>query len=200
MESIAKRLKEAMVRADVSQAELTRRTGISKGAISHYLSGAYEPKQNNIYLLAKALGVDEVWLMGKDPVTPIALVNIPVYTGLSCGSGTWVDENPIDYVGVPSQMTRPNTAYFSNPAEGDSMSPGIHNGDLLIFEMSDVVDYGKIGAFSLNGDYYCKRLRQYPDGSCWLFSDNPDYEPIPITDDDDFRILGIYRMKLSKEQ
>lgn len=66
MDCIAKRIKEAMNEKEMKQAELVSLTKISKGALSSYISGKYEPKQTNIYKLAKALGVNEAWLMGYD--------------------------------------------------------------------------------------------------------------------------------------
>ena len=48
------------------QIDLVQKTGISKGALSSYISGRYVPKQNNIYLIAEALEVNEAWLMGAD--------------------------------------------------------------------------------------------------------------------------------------
>lgn len=50
----------------MTQADIVRATGISKSSISTYLSGAFVPKQNNIYKLAKALNVSEAWLLGYD--------------------------------------------------------------------------------------------------------------------------------------
>lgn len=66
MDTLSKRLKEAMNKIDITQSELVRRTGINKGALSSYISGRYEPKQKAIYELAKALNVNEAWLMGYD--------------------------------------------------------------------------------------------------------------------------------------
>lgn len=80
------------------------------------------------------------------------------------------------------------------------MEPFIHNGDLLVFKEQPEVESGKVGAFSLNNQYYCKRFKRLSDGSCWLFSDNSKYDPIPIKPEDDFRVLGLYKLKLSKEQ
>lgn len=48
------------------QADLVRETGIDKGALSHYLKGRYEPKQDVVYKLAVALNVSEMWLWGYD--------------------------------------------------------------------------------------------------------------------------------------
>jgi len=66
MESIANRLKEAMNIRGLKQADIIEKTGINKGALSSYLSGRYRPKQDNIFLLAYALNVNEAWLMGAD--------------------------------------------------------------------------------------------------------------------------------------
>lgn len=66
MNTTSKRIKEGMELRGYKQADLVEKTGISKGALSSYLSGRYIPKQNNIYLIAKALDVSEAWLMGAD--------------------------------------------------------------------------------------------------------------------------------------
>lgn len=66
VDSIANRLKYAMSVRGINQAELIKRTGISSGSLSQYTNGYVSPKQNRIYMLAKALAVDEAWLMGYD--------------------------------------------------------------------------------------------------------------------------------------
>ena len=66
MDSISDRLKKALEIRDMTQADLVKKTGIGKSSISTYLSGSYEPKQKNTYKLAKALNVNEAWLMGYD--------------------------------------------------------------------------------------------------------------------------------------
>lgn len=63
---IKDRIKEAIETREIKQAELVEKTGIDKGQMSSYLSGKYKPKQRNIELIAKALSVDEAWLMGYD--------------------------------------------------------------------------------------------------------------------------------------
>lgn len=66
MKSISERMKEALELRNMKQADLVEATGIGKSSISTYLSGDYEPKQRNIYKIAKALDVSEPWLMGYD--------------------------------------------------------------------------------------------------------------------------------------
>lgn len=66
MPTISQRINEALNIREMKQADLVRLTGIGKSSISTYLSGEYEPKQRNIYKIAKALNVNEAWLMGYD--------------------------------------------------------------------------------------------------------------------------------------
>ena len=62
----SQRLIEAMNATQMKQADLARATGLSKGGISNYVMGRYEPKSDIISKLAKALNCSEMWLMGYD--------------------------------------------------------------------------------------------------------------------------------------
>lgn len=66
MDTISNRIKKALEIRNMKQVDLVEKTGIGKSSISTYISGEYEPKQKNIYKLAKALEVSESWLMGND--------------------------------------------------------------------------------------------------------------------------------------
>ena len=63
---ISERIAQALEIRNMKQSELVEKTGIGKSSISTYISGSYEPKQRNIYKIAKALDVNEAWLMGLD--------------------------------------------------------------------------------------------------------------------------------------
>ena len=60
------RLKEAMRIRHLKQTDLAKATGLSKGGISNYVIGRYEPKSDIINKLAKALNCSEMWLWGYD--------------------------------------------------------------------------------------------------------------------------------------
>lgn len=62
----AERIKIALHIKGMKQSDLCRLTKIPKSALSQYISGAFEPKQDRIYLMAQALNVNETWLMGLD--------------------------------------------------------------------------------------------------------------------------------------
>ena len=65
-ESISARIKKALRIKGMKQADLCQITKIPKSSLSQYLSGDFEPKQDRIYLISKALNVSEAWLMGFD--------------------------------------------------------------------------------------------------------------------------------------
>ena len=61
---VASRLNTALELRRMKPVELSAITGIGKSSISQYLSGQVKPKQDRIYLIAQALDVNELWLMG----------------------------------------------------------------------------------------------------------------------------------------
>ena len=66
MDSCAARICKALQIRGMKQVELSERTGIPKSAISQYCAGTFKPKQQRLFLIAKALCVDEAWLLGLD--------------------------------------------------------------------------------------------------------------------------------------
>lgn len=69
MEEFRYRLLNVIADRGITASELAKASGIDKGSISNYINGKYIPKQDKVYQLAKALGVDAGWLMtGDEPV------------------------------------------------------------------------------------------------------------------------------------
>lgn len=66
MQKFHERLKYAMDLSGLTQTDLCKKTNIPKSAMSQYISGAFKPKDNRTFLIAKALNVNEAWLMGYD--------------------------------------------------------------------------------------------------------------------------------------
>lgn len=60
------RLKELLSITGDSQNEMGRKSGLTKSAISNYINGTREPRQDALLLLSKAYNVNPAWLMGLD--------------------------------------------------------------------------------------------------------------------------------------
>lgn len=210
MATTAQRLREGMALRGLKQVDIVERTGINKGALSCYLSGKYIPKQNNIYLLAKALDVNEAWLMGADvPFERIEhsaeeatskgivkSVRIPVLGRVAAGIPLEAIEEIIDYEEIPEVMAR-DGEYFGLRIQGDSMEPKISNGDVVIVRKQDDADDGDLVIALVNGsDGCCKYLKKYSE-SIALVSTNPAYPPMYFSRDEvqqkPVRIVGRVR-------
>ncbi|MCI8621111.1 MAG: helix-turn-helix domain-containing protein [Clostridia bacterium] len=66
IEQFKDRLKRALTLRKMRQVDLVEKTGLDKTLINKYLSGINKAKQDKLTILADALDVNEVWLMGYD--------------------------------------------------------------------------------------------------------------------------------------
>lgn len=190
MKTTSERIKEGMLIRGLKQSDLVERTGISKGALSSYISGKYVPKQNNIYLIAKALNVNEAWLMGAD--VPMERnhaqnisnsVTINVLGRVAAGVPIEAVENIIDTEEISEDLARTGE-FFGLQIHGDSMEPRMYEGDIVIVRQQDDAESGDIVIALVNrNDATCKRLMKYS-GGIQLLSLNSKYEPMMYSNQD----------------
>lgn len=62
----AKRLEELMHFYNINQNDICKKTSIPKSAMSMYISGQRNPRQDRLSDIAEAYNVSETWLMGYD--------------------------------------------------------------------------------------------------------------------------------------
>ncbi|HLM02840.1 MAG TPA: translesion error-prone DNA polymerase V autoproteolytic subunit [Pyrinomonadaceae bacterium] len=86
-------------------------------------------------------------------------------------------------------ILHPFATFYARVA-GDSMETLIKSGELLVIDrMIETKDKDIVFA-RLDDDFCVKRLREFADGSVWLYSENTSYEPIRITMETDFEVWG----------
>lgn len=85
IDSCGRRIAKALDINGMKQSELCKLAKVPKSSLSLYLSGAYEPKQNRIYDMARVLNVSEAWLMGYDVPMERQEKNSPVEPTLTEG-------------------------------------------------------------------------------------------------------------------
>lgn len=215
MNTIANRLKQALEMRNMKQADLVNMTGIGKSSISTYLSGDYEPKQKNLYRLAKALDVNESWLMGYDvpmerqqPVqsTAASLVDtvsnllplpktrkVPRLGTIACGEPILAQENIESYDRAPDGVN----CDFTLKCKGDSMvGARINDGDIVYIRLQEEVENGEIAAVLVDdaseiSAATLKRVYLY-ENQIVLQAENPKYSPLVYTGEDmnKVRIIG----------
>ena len=206
MDTIASRLRAALELRGMKQAELVELTGIGKSSISTYLRGSYIPKQKNIYKMAKALNVNEAWLMGED-VDPTrqnaysepsdsSLVTIH-YAGPVAAHFDATPDDAYEQRTIPAEWIgrrRPED-FFLATVSGDSMYPQFQDGDeILCLRCSDMGISGRIGIMLLGGDEATVKRIEYKPGEDWidLIPINPEFKPRRIegVDLEQCRVVG----------
>ena len=119
---------------------------------------------------------------------PLPLYDLPV----SAGTGTMLDEESAVEISVrDNSLTR--EADFALRISGESMEPRYHDGDILLVQEVDVLEYGDLGIFILDG---CGFFKIYANDR--LRSLNPEYGDILLKDFNDVRIAGRVIGKLKK--
>lgn len=208
--TFASRLKTLLTVKQMTQAELSRKTGISKSSITHYVKGDWEGKQDAVYAIATETGVSEAWLMGydvpmertpiskkvnSDPSSTLLSYNpthrIPVLGRISAGLPLYADEH---IEGYTYTELNGGAEYFALRVSGDSMTAArINDGDLLVVRKQDIVDNGEI-AVVIVGDDEATVKRFYRDGSTVTLmpqSTNPIHQPqIYNTKETHIRVIG----------
>nr|DAP11289.1 MAG TPA: Repressor protein CI [Bacteriophage sp.] len=206
MDTIASRLRAALELRGMKQAELVELTGIGKSSISTYLRGSYIPKQKNIYKMAKALNVNEAWLMGED-VDPTrqnaysepsdsSLVTIH-YAGPVAAHFDATPDDAYEQRTIPAEWIgrrRPED-FFLATVSGDSMYPQFQDGDeILCLRCSDMGISGRIGIMLLGGGEATVKRIEYKTGEDWidLVPINPEFKPKRIegVDLEQCRVVG----------
>ena len=119
----------------------------------------------------------------------IELYDLPV----SAGTGVYLTDTESVEINIPDN---PETAQadFALRIKGNSMEPKYRDGDVLLIEECDAVEYGELGIFILDGDGYFKKF-----GGDRLISLNPEYEPILLKNFDEIICCGRVVGKLKRK-
>ena len=90
------------------------------------------------------------------------------------------------------------TATFYAKASGTSMiGAGIDDGDILVIDKSLEPQDGKIAVCFIDGEFTVKRIK-VQENSLLLLPENPSFEPIEVTQENDFVIWGIVTYVVKK--
>lgn len=186
------RLRLALDNNNMKQVDLAQKTGIPKSAISQYLSGKVNPKQDKIFLMAEALGVTEAWLMGvEENTTSITATPHPslstakykkfkVLGNIACGQPIEAIQQVEEFIETELNVH----ADYVLKCQGDSMiNARIFDGDYVFIKEQPVVENGEIAAVLMDGTVTLKRFYRH-DEYIELRAENPMYKPIIIHETD----------------
>jgi repressor LexA len=136
-------------------------------------------------------------IMTETPEKKIAHIN--VYGMAQCGrGGSLFDGNPMDKIVISSRLLGFSSMdAFAVKARGDSMTPHIKSGDIVIARRSEgVCSEGDIVVCVNDGEVLVKQVFKNPRGIT-LHSFNTQVSPPFPASQDDFRIEGVVKGVMS---
>ncbi|HJN62800.1 MAG TPA: S24 family peptidase [Candidatus Paceibacterota bacterium] len=125
----------------------------------------------------------------KNPVKDIVFLN--VYGMAECGLGGYFnDDNILDRVPLPSKTFKVTQSSFLVEAVGDSMSPIIEEGDMVLADKTNLANNGDLVVVIHNDTAKIKKFFKKAK-SVILQSVNPAYPPLSAYINDDLEIAGV---------
>lgn len=187
MDIFVKQLRKAMSLKGWRQVDLKNALGESDGQISSWYNGRYRPNAEAMAKIAKVLGVSVDYLLGKEdppaadlpkthevPVLGKVAAGVPISAQVDIIGSIWTDKE-----------------CFALKVKGDSMSPRIMDGDIVLVKKQESAEDGDLVIAEIDGEATCKVLKR-SHGSVMLVPFNAAFAPFVYTgqEAEDLRILG----------
>ena len=118
------------------------------------------------------------------------LEQIPVFNNIAAGEPILISPEQQDTFTLPKYWVKGGNKKFILKVKGNSMiKANINDGDLVVIEQTQAPMNGDIVAVNIEGSATLKTL-SLTKTTITLLPENDDYEPIVVTPDEEFYILG----------
>lgn len=184
--NIGDRIRNRRIEVGLSVEDVAKKLGKNRATVYRYESNDIENLPTTVLEpLSKILDTTPAQLMGWDDLDTIKTdivkiekgIKIPLLGEVAAGFPIFACENYEETEEISEEMAQTGQ-YFALRIKGDSMSPRICAGDVVIVRHQEYAETGDIVIVLINGDSAtCKKLMKHSDGIS-LLSFNPTYEPM----------------------
>lgn len=180
------RLNHYLNKYEMTQLELSKKLGVGTTSVSNWCRGLKSPRMDKVDAMCRIFNCKRSDLM-EDKSNDVSVykkgIVINVLGRVAAGLPIEAVEDIIDTEEITEEMALTGE-FFGLRIKGDSMTPNICDGDIVIVRQQDDAESGDIVIATINGDEAtCKRLRKYKDG-IELISNNPSYEPFEFSNEE----------------
>ena len=118
------------------------------------------------------------------------LEDIPVFNNIAAGEPILITPEQEDTFSIPKYWVKGSNKKFILKVKGNSMiNANIHDGDLVVIEQTPAPQNGDIVAVNIDGNATLKTLK-IGKTSITLIPENEAYEPIVVSKEEEFYVLG----------
>ena len=166
--------------------------GIKYTTLTDWINGKTYPRIDKIEAMAQYFGISKADLVEERNKSESVGVMIPLLGRVAAGVPISAVENIIGQEEISRSMAITGE-FFALRIKGDSMSPYIMDGDIVVVRQQNDADSGDVVIALVNGhDGVCKKLRKMETGIA-LVSVNPAYDPL-IFDHREIDSIPVYIM------
>lgn len=201
------RIEELCAEKGIKRRQMEREAGLAAGATTKWKQGMI-PSQQSLKKVADFFGVSVAYLQGEsdyrteqdaiiqgwNQTIDVELASeesrryekgymIPVVGNVVAGIPIEAVEDVLDWEEISVKLARTGT-FFGLKIKGDSMSPRIQEGDVVIVRSQPDADSGQIVIAKVNGDDACCKKLMKTESGITLLSLNPAYDPMYFTNDE----------------
>ncbi|MCD8266318.1 MAG: translesion error-prone DNA polymerase V autoproteolytic subunit [Prevotellaceae bacterium] len=128
---------------------------------------------------------------------PLGFADEGVRAGFPSPAQDYVQES----IDLNRELVRHPATTFYARAVGDSMrGRGVGDGDLLVVDKSLEPWEGCLVVAYVDGEFTLKTLHRDEGGRCvWLMPANPAYEPIRVTEENEFVVWGVVTYNIKSQ-
>lgn len=195
--TIGERLREARENKEMDQATLAARVGIVTRTLQRWEKGEQVPDGLYINKIAKVTSVQASWLLTGEgemyqapvrpdnvyPLTPsgrrnVHLVDLPLISAVPAGKvATMFHPDYVDDYVTVDDVKDPGA--FALKVKGNSMSPRIEDGDIVIVSPQQEAHSGDICVIRVSGEDTLKKVK-FEGNYIHLIPLNTDFEPVTV--------------------
>lgn len=192
---LGERIKNRRLDLGLTLEEVGNIAGVSKSTVMKWETGFIENmKRDKIVLVAKALKVSPLWVMGLEESNEYSnSIMIPVYGSIPAGVPLEAIEDIQGEIDIPVTWLKGDKEYIALKVKGDSMYPKYLDGDTVIIQLQSDCESGQDCTCYVNG-YEATLKTVYKNiGSIELKPVNPNYPPKTYKHPGEVEILGIVK-------
>ncbi len=163
-----------------SYQDLADRTGLNKSTLQRYETGKTgKLPLDKAEIIARALETSVEYLLGLEYAEKPAggfsdVFSVPVFDSVSAGFGCYADSSAVGSKPTFLENAAEAGEYLWINVKGDSMSPKIENGDMILVRRQDSVENGNVAVVMIDDEAVVKKVK-YGKGWVELHSFNPYY-------------------------
>jgi DNA polymerase V len=136
-----------------------------------------------------------VFSLASGSKIPIPYVGSQIVAGFPSPAEDYL-ENMLD---LNQTLIKNPSATFFGRVKGTSMrDAGVDPGDLLVIDKSLRYRDNALAVCFLDGEFTLKKIKRDPEGGLWLIPANPEFKPIPVPAEAEFRVWGIVTYVIKK--